>query len=266
MKLQKTEVDKQLALEKSRSGKNKDEDAITALEKQSQDLANQILDDTQAIIDGLMGGDLKSIVESFSDTVVEAMSSATDSVDALNKSWADMIKEMIKSQFIAPIIAKYIKLAQDEVQGYIDNDDKITTGEIENFASKVRGWSEAMAQDVSQFQPLVDIASDLANGASKTSTLQKGIQSISEQTAQAVEGLLNTIRFEVFNHTNLLSNISDSMETSNIIASNLLTVARDGFNLMKEMRLWQDSITWTGHNKGGGKGLKVFGYNSAATY
>lgn len=266
LKLQKTEVDKQLALEKSRSGKNKDEDAITALEKQSQDLANQISDDTQAIIDGLMGGDLKSIVESFSDTVVEAMSSATDSVDALNKSWADMIKEMIKSQFIAPIIAKYIKLAQDEVQGYIDNDDKITTVEIENFASKVRGWSEAMAQDVSQFQPLVDIASDLANGASKTSTLQKGIQSVSEQTAQALEGLLNTIRFEVFNHTNLLTNISDSMETSNIIASNLLTVARDGFNLMKEMRLWQDSITWTGHNKGGGKGLKVFGYNSAVTY
>ena len=266
LKLQKTEVDKQLALEKSRSGKNKDEDAITALEKQSQDLSNQILDDTQAIVDGLMNGDLKSNVESFSDTVVEAMSSATDSVDALNKSWADMIKEMIKSQFIAPIIAKYIKLAQDEVQGYIDNDDKITTGEIENFASKVRGWSEAMAQDVSQFQPLVDIASDLANGASQTSTLQKGIQSISEQTAQALEGLLNTIRFEVFNHTNLLTNISDSMETSNIIASNLLTVAREGFNLMKEMRLWQDSITWTGHNRGGGKGLKVFGYNSAATY
>lgn len=59
MKLQKTEVDKQLALEKSRSSKNKDEDAITALEKQSQDLSNQILDDTQAIADGLMNGDFK---------------------------------------------------------------------------------------------------------------------------------------------------------------------------------------------------------------
>lgn len=265
LKLQKAQIEQQLALEKSRSGKNRDEEKIRELENQLLQLDNQIEDTINSIVDDLMGGDIKSVVESFADTVVSAMTEATDSVDALNESWSDMILGMIKSQLVAPIVAKYIAAAQKEVEKMIA-DDKITEGEIDNFMSNSREWSEAMGQELSVFQSLFDRVSDLAQGSEKTSTLQKGIQSITEQTAQALEGLLNSVRFEVFNHTDLLTNISDRIEIGNVIASNLLSIAREGYNLMKEMRLWQESITWTGHNKGGGKGLKVFAYTSVDNY
>jgi peptidoglycan hydrolase-like protein with peptidoglycan-binding domain len=265
LKLQKAEIEKQLALEKSRSGKNQDEEKITELENQLLQLDNQIEDTVNSIVDDLMGGDIKSVVGSFADTVVSAMTEATDSVDALNKSWSDMILGMIKSQLVAPIVARYMAAAKKEIEKMTE-DGRITEGEIDNFMGDSREWSEAIAKELSGYQSLIDRISDLAQGSEKTSTLQKGIQSITEQTAQALEGLLNSVRFEVFNHTDLLTNISDRIEIGNVIASNLLSIAREGYNLMKEMRLWQESITWTGHNKGGGKGLKVFAYTSVDNY
>ena len=147
LKLQKAEIEQQLALEKSRSGKKQDEEKIAELENQLLQLDNQIEETVDSIVDDLMGGDIKSVVESFADTVVSAMTEATDSVDALNESWADMLLGMIKSQLVAPIVAKYIDAAKKEIEKMAE-DGKITEGEIDNFMGDSEGWSEAMAKEL----------------------------------------------------------------------------------------------------------------------
>ena len=93
------------------------------------------------------------------------------------------------------------------------------------------------------------------------SALQKGIQGITEETAGALEALLNTIVYEMFRSGAVVEErllyICDTLAMSNSLASRSLTELSGIHTVVKEMRAWQNGITGAGHPNGG-DGLKVF--------
>lgn len=156
----------------------------------------------------------------------------------------------LKKQRDAAILArdKAIKLAEDEIPNVTEQAAEGLKngleGSITSFENLVPEWTK-------------DWLKEIGGAEDKLSGLQKGIQGITEKTAEALESLLNTIRFEIFTHTTLLSQIANNINMNSAVSSQLVLYASQSYNVLLQMRAWQQSITAPSH-KNGGDGLKVF--------
>ena len=104
-KLQLAELQRQLALEKSRDGKDRDEDKIVELQGQIIDLQNEIKKSSQEIVNDLLG--ISSVADAamqFADTYIEALRKGEDANKAFQGSFKEMIANMIKQIFVAEVI------------------------------------------------------------------------------------------------------------------------------------------------------------------
>ena len=101
---------------------------------------------------------------------------------------------------------------------------------INEALSGLGGWFQDMLGAYSSF-----------NGE----TLLKGIQGVTEQTAGIIEGYLNTIRYEIFKHTNTLVGIQNQIQLGNNISSDILYQATQSYQVLLAIRTWQESITTT---------------------
>lgn len=110
--LQLVELKRQLALEKSRDSKHRDEDKIADLEGQIIDLKNEIHDATQDIINDLL--DISSAgdgIESLVSVMIDAFRNGEDAMEAFGKEWDKMIDNMI----LKLIVTQFMKQAWDTV-------------------------------------------------------------------------------------------------------------------------------------------------------
>jgi hypothetical protein len=105
------------------------------------------------------------------------------------------------------------------------------------------------------------IYENYSNSATETgelSGLQRGIQGITEETAQIIEAYLNAIRMTVVDNGTKMSSVISSLESisnsiSNTMVGYLKTVALEATTI----RQMFDSIIQTGHPKTG-SGIRVF--------
>lgn len=110
--LQLVELKRQLALEKSRDSKHRDEDKIADLEGQIIDLKNEIHDASQDIINDLL--DISSAgdgIENLVGVMIEAFRNGEDAMEAFGKEWDKMIDNMI----LKLIVTQFMKQAWDTV-------------------------------------------------------------------------------------------------------------------------------------------------------
>ena len=105
-----------------------------------------------------------------------------------------------------------------------------------------------------------------ADAESNLSALQQGIQGVTEQTAEALEALLNSIRFFVAKQTEDIAAIRALLSGSQAIDVStsdnpMVTILREQAGYLKNMLsimtdMWNQAFA-PGHPKGG-RGLKVF--------
>lgn len=254
IELQKQEIKRQIALEESRSSKKRDQEKIDELKRQEQELENQTQEVKESIVNDLLGTDVKSAAEDFANTWIDAYVSGEDTMDAMSDRFDDMIKNMIVKSLASKIVAKHIQKIWDEVEK-VTADNKVTADEIAGVIDMKNQVLQGINTDMEAIKPLLDQLGGI--NKETLSGLQKGIQGITEPTAEALESLLNTIRFEIFTHTTLLSQIANNINMNSAVTSQLVLYASQSYNVLLQMRAWQQSITSPSH-KNGGDGLKVF--------
>lgn len=124
-KLQLAELQRQLALEKSRSSKNRDEERIIEIQKQIKELEYEISDATKDIVNDLLGiSSVGDFAENLVSQMIEAFKNGEDYMEKFEESFDDMIDNMIMKAIVSRVIGDRIKQILDYLDSKIKSDSQ----------------------------------------------------------------------------------------------------------------------------------------------
>lgn len=138
--LQLVELKRQLALERSRDSKHKDEDRIVELRKQIKELEYDIRDSMDAIVNDLLGissvGDaLENMMSSIIDTFRQGSYKFKDIMKDFKLSINDMIANMVMKMYTTKILQPWFENVWNTIQGEMNERGKEISEEIKSLQS-----------------------------------------------------------------------------------------------------------------------------------
>lgn len=205
-------------------------DATEALAEMQEDYEEQ----KQDLLDS-MGGvtDYKSEAQEFVDAWVDAFQETGDGLSGLQENFREFFDNVIKQEAMRRVTDKYMEPFFDDLNAALESESSLSEEEIADLKAK----ADKVAPELSKVLEELWIALGGSKGeAGGLSALQKGISSISEQTAQVLEAYLNSVRMYV---------ATISADTTSQL------------NEVKAIHRLLDSVTRGGHPMGGA-GFKVF--------
>lgn len=246
-KAQLAEVQRQLQLEKSRKKKNRDQDKIIDLEGQVIDLQNAIDDATTEIVNNLLGTDVKSAAESFADSWISAWKEGTDTMANLEESFDDMIQNMIVKSLASEIVEQRLKSMFAMVQRFTEENSAggvgITTEEAKQIADLGKELIPLINEDLKNLMGQLGIEFGSGVKDAALSSLQKGVQSVTEETAGAIEAYLNMVSGQVFQQTAIMQSIEHIVNVNAGTNSQILLQLRAEYQLLQAINVWAMGIT-----------------------
>lgn len=245
-------VKEQIALEEQswRSRKKKDEnikefnDQITELEESIRDTQKDWLE--------FMGSfsDSRNEAKSWASSWLDAFKDAGDGLEALGKSFEDLYDEIVAAQLSDILMPQMEALKQMIATAVSDGFiDEAESAAILAQREALEGLEDELRERARQL--------GVTSGDAETDTLQRGIQSITEQTAQALESILNSTRFYVADNNRLLVRMENALsgeENENSILANIRSQTRY-LQILSEIA---NAVFSPGSSGQGAGGLKVF--------
>lgn len=255
--------------------KKTDNDKIEEYRKQIE-ANNKAIEEAEQSLTEQLGGfgtkaNYKSAAEEFGKTWVDAYNEGSDALEALNDKFDEYIQNLIVKQATQRIVGKMLEPLFKKIDNAVEQgsdggnngldlvkaelDDIMTTGK-----DKLKGVSDMLKSFVNGlgYKP---------KGSSNISALQQGIQSVTESTAQALESILNSLRFYVATQQadvriirdTLLEKLGNSISaiTQDTSSSPVLIELRLQTTILTDIRDTLTSCVKGGH-KQGRNGIKVF--------
>lgn len=251
-KAQLAEVQRQLQLEKSRKKKNRDQDKIIELEGQVTDLQNAIDDATTNIVNTLLGTDVKSAAESFADSWISAWKEGADTMENLEESFDDLITNMIVKSLASTIVGQRLKSMFAMVQRFTEENSAggvgITAEEAKQIADLGKELIPLINEDLKNLMGQLGIEFGSGVKDAALSSLQKGVQSVSEETAGAIEAYLNMVSGQVFQQTTILQGIWDMTNVNAGTMSQMLLQMRSSYQILQAIQVWTVNISTAAGN------------------
>lgn len=251
-KAQLAEVQRQLQLEKSRKKKNRDQDKIIELEGQATDLQNAIDDATTNIVNTLLGTDVKSAAESFADSWISAWKEGIDTMANLEESFDDLITNMIVKSLASEIVGQRLKSMFAMVQRFTEENSAggvgITTEEAKQIADLGKELIPLINEDLKNLMGQLGIEFGSGVKDAALSSLQKGISSVTEETAGAIEAYLNMVSGQVFQQTTILQGIWDMTNVNAGTMSQMLLQMRSSYQILQAIQVWTVNISTAAGN------------------
>lgn len=251
-KAQLAEVQRQLQLEKSRKKKNQDQDKIIDLEGQVIDLQNAIDDATTEIVNNLLGTDVKSAAESFADSWISAWKEGTDTMANLEESFDDLITNMIVKSLASEIVGQRLKSMFAMVQRFTEENSAggvgITTEEAKQIADLGKELIPLINEDLKNLMGQLGIEFGSGVKDAALSSLQKGIQNITESQAEALEAYMNMVSQQVFQQTTIMQGIWDMTNVNAGTMSQMLLQMRSSYQILQAIQVWTVNISTAAGN------------------
>lgn len=251
-KAQLAEVQRQLQLEKSRKKKNQDQDKIIDLEGQVIDLQNAIDDATTEIVNNLLGTDVKSAAESFADSWISAWKEGTDTMANLEESFDDMIQNMIVKSLASTIVGERLKSMFAMVKRFTEENSAggvgITAEEAKQIADLGKELIPLINEDLKNLMGQLGIEFGSGVKDAALSSLQKGIQGITEEQAGALEAYMNMVSQQVFQQTTIMQGIWDMTNVNAGTMSQMLLQMRSSYQILQAIQVWTVNISTAAGN------------------
>ena len=240
-----------------RQKKDADEDAlqeyknaIEDLQQQADELRGQYLSNLSAF-----GSDenMASAAQEFADAWLDAYRETGDGLDALNEKWDEYINNVIAKQLMLRGMEKYLEPVFAMLDGYL-GDAQFTPEEAAALQEEIN----KVLPELNEFwKGIMGAFGEIGSGTGNMSGLQRGIQEITETTAQALEALLNSIRFFVADDNATLHNLYRQLFSAEEGANPMLTELRTQTRLLTSIDKRLANVIKSGHNQGG-DGIKTF--------
>lgn len=262
-KEQQKNIEEQIAsyermIELENDKKKTDKDQIKDWQKEIEDLKQDLVDAQKEFIQSYGGfGDneaQKEAAQEFIDEWLDAYKETGDGLDALKDKWTEYFDTILKKQMMMKAFSKFMDPVMDYIDSALD-DGEVTVEEWE----KAKEMSEEASAKLNEFlkkmadQYGVDINIDGDN----LSGLSKGIQSITEETALALESLLNSMRFFVSDSNTQLKNILAAIKSQDTLDNPILGELKAQTALIRSINDLFGSVVASGDHKYGGKFIKV---------
>lgn len=265
----------QAMINAERGRKKPDEGKIQEWEQQIDDLNTTIQELGESMTEALGGfgsqSNYKSAAEAFSEAWVDAFNEGSDALEALNNKFDEYFNTMLTKQlmnratskYIQPILEAFDKAVSEGSEGG-NNGLDVTKKELEGI-KKLKDKNLALFNEYAK--NLMDVLNVKPTGSSNISALQQGIQSVTESTAQALESILNSLRYYVATQQadvriirdTLLEKLGNSISaiTQDTSSSPVLIELRLQTTILTDIRDTLASCVKGGH-KQGRNGIKVF--------
>lgn len=265
----------QAMINAERGRKKPDEGKIQEWEQQIDDLNTTIQELGESMTEALGGfgsqSNYKSAAEAFSEAWVDAFNEGSDALEALNNKFEEYFNTMLTKQlmnratskYIQPILEAFDKAVSEGSEGG-NNGLDVTKKELEGI-KKLKDKNLALFNEYAK--NLMDVLNVKPTGSSNISALQQGIQSVTESTAQALESILNSLRYYVATQQadvriirdTLLEKLGNSINaiTQDTSSSPVLIELRLQTTILTDIRDTLASCVKGGH-KQGRNGIKVF--------
>lgn len=204
---QRDEVQKQMQLEdeKKKTDKGKMED----YEKEIRELGVAIDEFAKDFADALYGINFKDWANQLTEAVVDAWSKGEDAATAYANKVTELLRQVgisaISQQFLQPLIEEQTK---GFIQQFEKDNGKLTESSMQYLANIYNGAEKAVEYTEAYLEGLKKMGIDLSETSKDTSSgLSKGIQSVTEDTANLLASYLNATRQDVSVQRNLIEQL-----------------------------------------------------------
>ena len=248
--------EEQIRLEQAK--KKTDKDKIKEYQEDIEELQEQLEELESERIQAVGGfGSEESYKEAASEFVsawLDAYKETGQGLDGLNDKFDEFFMKMIEKQLLYRGVNNYLDGFYKEFDAMFD-DNTVTKEELANIREM---WANTAPELNDFMEGLVEslgIASLLKGSTGDMEGLQKGIQGVTEETAQIIEGYLNSIRFLVSEKKDMLRDFLNEFKNPNVenpIVSTLKIIAQQTSAINSLL-----SGILAPHNTLGGQGLKV---------
>lgn len=225
-------------------------EAITDLQEQADQLRSQKLNELGGFGSG---ADMKSAAEEFASAWLEAYKETGDGLTALEDKWDEYINNVIMKQLALRGIEKFLEPIMKNLNNMIGSDSYLSNDELEALQKQIEETMPALNE---YFKTITEnFGVPITGGEDNGSTLNKGIQSITESQADVLTAYANSIRFFSADSNLRLQNIEAMFNGT--IESPLITEMRNQTMLIRNINSLLDGVVKAGHPDGG-FGIRVF--------
>lgn len=265
----------QAMINAERGRKKPDEGKIQEWEQQIDDLNTTIKELGESMTEALGGfgsqSNYKSAAEAFSEAWVDAFNEGSDALEALNNKFDEYFNTMLTKQLMNRATSKYIQPILEAFDKAVSEGSEGGNNGLDVTKKELEGIKELKDKNLALFNEyaknLMDVLNVKPAGSSNISALQQGIQSVTESTAQALESILNSLRYYVATQQadvriirdTLLEKLGNSINaiTQDTSSSPVLIELRLQTTILTDIRDTLASCVKCGH-KQGRNGIKVF--------
>lgn len=240
--------------------KKTDQDRIKEWRYEIEDLKEQLKELEEQAFSQATGGIIDNVLNAateFTDAWLEAFKETGNGLSGLEDNFNEAVTNMLKQQASMLITSAYVNRWKSELERYINTDDlELTTEEARKWVESVKSSLPQLNTALEEYFNAMKAAGIDLGGDYEMSSLQRGLHSMTEETAQILESYLNSVRFYVAEQNTLLQNIAASLGASTIenpMVEQLKIIASQTTAINSLLQ----SCTKGGHRLGG-MGLKIF--------
>ena len=209
--------------------KKTDGDKVRQYQEQYDQLGRDIEDMLKSISEDILQTNAKDFADQLGDAIVEAFGKGEDAATAFGETADSIMKQAVLNQLKKNFLEKQLQGALDGLEksmGYWNGDtfvfDGLTPEEQTRFKNQISSIGKNFTQALGVYE---DLFKDLKDEISEPdTTLQGGIQSVSEETASIVAGQMNAMRI-------------NQMESINILRQQLIALNRVALNTSYNVHL-----------------------------
>lgn len=228
-------------------------EAITDLQEQANELQNQKI----AELGGFgSGADMKSAAEEFASAWLEAYKETGDGLTALEDKWDEYINNVIMKQLALRGIEKFLEPIMKNLDNMIGSDSYLSNDELEALQKQI---DETMPALNEYFKTIAEnFGVPITGGEDNGSTLNKGIQGVTEETANVIEAYLNSMRYFVADTNMVINNFFAAFTSLDPLQNPMYSELANQTKLLRSIddRL-ASVITYSGDHPNGGASIKV---------
>lgn len=180
------------------------EEAKKELEEIENEYAELKKDIYSKATDGILE-DVYDAAKEFTDAWYDAFKETGDGLSGLEENFEEMFMNLAKNQAAMQITSKWTAQWENALKKYVnDQDTELTADDAAAWAAEVKSSFPELNAALEAF--LGTISEGFSGESGSLSELQKGIQGITEDTAQVLESLLNSMRLYVADTNNEIKN------------------------------------------------------------
>lgn len=236
--------EKMIKAEQSR--KSPDQSAIDEYNKQINDLYDQMEDRHDEWLEKVSGFGGESswgdATQGFIDAWYDAFAETGDGLEGLRENFNEIIENMVKKQAASRLANAILEPLYKKINQAAE-DGTITNSEIDAIVAEANATFPELNEKLKAFFQSLGVFGEQAKG--ELDGLQKGIQGVTEQTAEIIAAYMNAIRYYVIdNNTKLgqiISALQDSTGTFNPMVAELRNIRQQAEDIRDLLFSWRET-------------------------